>query len=71
MSEPIDTGAIAATGIRADQISPPAAIAAALGQQCPRGHDYAQRSEETARGPEMIVFCPACEPIDAAEAADD
>lgn len=37
-----------------------------LGQKCPRGHDYAQRSETGPSGLVMVVFCPACEPIDAA-----
>lgn len=44
----------------------PTAPAPELGQKCPAGHDYAQRSEPGPQGIVMVVFCPACEPIDAA-----
>lgn len=36
----------------------------ALGQRCPSGHEYAQRSETNESGAQVnVVFCPACEAL--------
>ena len=32
-----------------------------LGQKCPNGHDYAQRSEMVNGKVAMVAFCPSCE----------
>jgi hypothetical protein len=50
----------------------PAAPAPKVGDRCPNGHEYAQRSEaDPIKGQVMVVFCPACESIVPAEPPTD
>lgn len=39
----------------------PETPAPAVGQKCPNGHDYAQRSEIIGGKLKMVAFCPSCE----------
>lgn len=42
----------------------PSTPAPKLGERCPSGHEYAQRSETNESGAQaFVVFCPACEPL--------
>lgn len=39
----------------------PTAPAPETGEKCPRGHEYAERTEVGPQGIVPVVFCPACE----------